>query len=152
MLSKVGSVHCSSQSDRRDLTALMTDRIAALNAPVFRMAPNQPETIARTQGQHRPWRPPHHSQLKQNSPLWRTCGRGGKRQIRYHEQKKFAGRYSVNASPVPIQEDIPLELRSSGHPLLSPGCVSCADHWVLNALDRVSLHLVVSMFPPFLAL
>jgi hypothetical protein len=151
MLSKVGSAHWS-QSDRRDLTALMTDRTAALNAPGFRTVPNQPETIARTQGQHRPWRPPHRSQLKQNSPLWRTCRRGGKRRIRYHEQKKLASTCSVNASSVPIQEDIPLELRPSGHHLLSPGCVSCADHWVSKANDRVSLRLVVSMFPLFLAL
>ena len=151
MLSKVGSVHWS-QSDRCGLTVLITDRIAAPNAPASRTVPNQPETIARTQDQHRPWRHPHHSQLKQNSPLWRTCGRDGMRQIQYHEQKKLAGRCSVNASSVPIQEDKPLELRPSGHPLQSPGCVSCADHWVLNVLDRVSLRLVVSMFPPFLAL
>jgi hypothetical protein len=105
MLSKAGSAH-SSRSDRHvSLTVLMMDRIASPGAPGFRRVPNQPGTIVQTQGQHRPWRPPHRSRLKQNSPLWRTCGRGGKRQARYHGRKKLAGTCSsMNASSVRVQE------------------------------------------------
>ena len=104
MLSKAGSAHWSRSDRRVNLTVLTMGRIVAQGAPGFRRVPNQPGTTAQTQDQHRPWRRPHRSQSKQNSPLWRTCRRGGKPRVRYHEQKKLAGTCSENASSVPIQE------------------------------------------------